>query len=130
MTRVRRIVSNLLRAAWRASGEPTYRRLFGTQFQAGINRLNSALGQLLDVRSQLAEVHRELVDVRASQERLDGHVRSMLASHWDTTAMARRLATIEDTICASPVPESDVQLQGRAEAPDGVPPASVDPATL
>jgi hypothetical protein len=93
LRRIASILTTPLRFIWRVTGKPVYQRLFGVQFQATINRLNSVLGELNDVRAELDEF-------RARQEELDSHVRTVLASHWDTTALTRRLATIEERIAA------------------------------
>ena len=83
---------------WRFTGKPVYQRLFGRYFQAIISRLNSTLGQLNSVRMELDDARREIVECRARQEELERHMRTVTANHWDTTALTRRLAAIEDRI--------------------------------
>src|SRR6266852_5085951 len=80
-----------LRLLWRVTGKPIYRRLFQIYFDAVINRLNSALGELSTLRAEVERVRAEVVECRAQNEELDRHVRTVVASHWDTTALTRRL---------------------------------------
>jgi hypothetical protein len=108
-----KIVTAPLRLIWRVTGKPVYRRLFQMYFEAVINRLNSTLGELADLRAEVEKMRVEIVESRALNEELDRHMRTVVASHWDTTALARRLAAIEDRIFVAD-PSDSAQLQGRS----------------
>ena len=90
-----------LGAIWRAIGRPLYRRLLGRYFDAIIARLNSTLGQLTTIRSELSDVRERLDEVVAFQNTLDQQMRNIAAERWDGTAVGRRLSSIEDRLGAS-----------------------------
>jgi len=96
---------------WRITGKPIHQRLFGRYFQAMISRLNSTLGELSDVRAELEEVRSELLASRAQQQELDLKMRSIVGGHWDATAVARRLAAIEDRIASDQHPTGQPSLE-------------------
>jgi hypothetical protein len=103
------------------TGKPIYRRLFQIYFDAVINRLNSALGELSTLRAEVERVRAEVVECRAQNEELDRHVRTVVASHWDTTAFTRRLAAIEDRLfVADPSHETQVPNPGAGNGADRV----------
>jgi hypothetical protein len=85
-----------VRALWRITGKPIYQRLVRVYFVAIINRLNSTLGELTNARAELVLIRAEISETRARQDELDRHIRNVVATYWDTTALARRLATLED----------------------------------
>jgi hypothetical protein len=93
-----RIVLTPLRLLWRVTGKPIYNLLFRAHFQAIINRLNSVLGEIRDARAELCELRSELIALRSRQDELDRHMRTVIAAYWDTTALSRRLAVIEDKL--------------------------------
>ena len=110
-----------LRLLWRVTGKPIYRRLFQVYFDAVINRLNSTLGELSTLRAELERVRAEVVDCRVQNEELDRHLRTVVASHWDTTALTRRLAAIEDRVfVADPSHEAQVPNPGARNGSDSV----------
>jgi len=82
-----------LKALWRLTFEPIYRRLFRRYFD-GINTRQGRVN---------AEVIAGLAD-------LDRHVRTVIAAGWDDTALSRRMAALEDRLdrAGAPiVPESE-----------------------
>src|SRR5439155_3426502 len=96
------IASFPLRALWRLTAKPIYDRLFRRYFQAMLDRLDSTLGELHDLRSEMSTTRAEVAELRALHTQLDQHTRTILASHWDTAALARRLVMLEDQLVASP----------------------------
>jgi hypothetical protein len=66
-----------------------YRRAFLDRIQAITGRLDTLIGEVMALRSEVREV-------QARQEALERHVQTVIAGGWDTTALARRLAALED----------------------------------
>jgi len=91
-------VAGPLGVVWRAIGKPVYRRLLGRYFEAIITRLNSTLGQLTSMRSEMAEIRRRLDEIVDFQQKLDRQMAAVATTHWDETASNRRLAAIEDRL--------------------------------
>jgi hypothetical protein len=110
------------RALWRITGKPIHRRLFGAYFQATLNRLDSVLGELRDLSAELEELRRQVDESRAGQDELDRHIRTVIATHWDLTALTRRLGAIEDRLAISgPAAAMRQEAQDGANDPaDGV----------
>lgn len=68
-----------------------YQRLFLERIQAIVGRLDTLIGELMALRS---EVH----EVRERQDALDRHVQTVIAGQWELTALANRLAALEDRL--------------------------------
>jgi hypothetical protein len=89
-----------------------YRRAFVERIQAISTRLDTLIGEIGGLRKDIAQVGFEVQGLRSEinelatevrgvtdrQESLERHVETVIAGGWDTTALARRLATIEDQI--------------------------------
>jgi hypothetical protein len=110
----------LLRALWRVTLRPVYDRLFGTYFQISIGQLHELRGEFGLLRSEVrdlqvelhnhisginerqgavnADVVERLADLARRVEALDSHVRDVAAARWDLSALARRMASLEDRI--------------------------------
>jgi len=94
-----------------------YRRAFVDRIQALATRSDTLIGEVRGLRQEIAQLGFELSAMRAEldearsqvdglstevrsvgdrQESLERHVETVIAGGWDTTALARRLATIED----------------------------------
>jgi capsule polysaccharide export protein KpsE/RkpR len=89
-----------------------YRRAFVERIQAVTTRTDTLIGEVGGLRkeiaqlgfkldetsSQVQELSSEIRGVKARQEALERHVETVIAGGWDATALARRLATLEDRI--------------------------------
>jgi hypothetical protein len=114
-------MTGLLNALWRIAFEPLYRRLFGRHFVGMTERLDTLSGSLDSHISGInqrqgavnAEVIERLVELNRRIDELDRHVRTVAAAHWDTVAMARRMAALEDRLGE---PESRDRLDSSAGA--------------
>jgi uncharacterized protein (UPF0335 family) len=89
-----------------------YRRAFVERIQAITMRTDTLIGEVRGLRKEIAqlgfdidamraeirELSQEVHTLRGRQEELEREVETVIAGGWDTTALARRLATIEDRL--------------------------------
>jgi uncharacterized coiled-coil DUF342 family protein len=89
-----------------------YQRAFVERIQAIASRLDTLIGEFRTLRQESAQVRfevqalaqeiralaDEVAQVRDRQTSLERHVETVIASGWDTTALARRLVTLEDRL--------------------------------
>ena len=105
-------MTNPLKTLWAITFKPIYTRLFRRFFDATINRLNTTLGELATLRRELHNhvhgINVRLDELNARVADLDQQVHTVIAARWDETAMARRMAALED----------GAQRNGAATAPE------------
>lgn len=82
-----------------------YHRAFVERIIAIVNRLDTMTVELNRLRGEIEQLRMEVRDVRTNvgvvqEERraFERQVETVIASRWDSTALARRLATLEDRI--------------------------------
>lgn len=86
-----------LRSLWHMTVEPVYRRLFRRYFDAIIRDVWELRQELYNHIAGINERQGAVnTEVLARLEELDRHVRTVVAGGWDTTALARRMAALED----------------------------------
>jgi hypothetical protein len=100
-----------LKALWRLTFEPIYRRLFRRYFEAILREVQANRADLYNhidgINTRQGRVNAEVI---AGLADLDRHVRTVIAAGWDDTALSRRMAALEDRLdrAGAPiVPESE-----------------------
>ncbi|HXB63807.1 MAG TPA: hypothetical protein VNV42_02915 [Solirubrobacteraceae bacterium] len=120
-----RKVLTVLLAPFRAVWRPLQSRLVGRHFTAVISRLDSTLGELHNLKSALESVQCELAEFSAAQDTLSRQVGTVVADRWDLTAVARRLAVLEDRVLAAEESTSSATTGGTDADRDAPEPAVV-----
>jgi len=75
-----------------------YRRAFVERIQALATRMDMVTRELTALRAEVEALRSEVGAVRAAQDSLERQVETVIAGGWDTTAIARRLAAVEDRL--------------------------------
>ncbi len=85
-----------------------YRRAFVERIQAILQRIDAVTyevtllrGEIEALRGDLQNLGSVMQQLQTEQRALERQVETALASGWDSTALARRLATLEDRIPGS-----------------------------
>jgi hypothetical protein len=84
-----------LKVLWRTTFEPVYRRLFQRYYVVTLREVKEMRWELYNHITRQGEVNAEVI---AHLHELDRHVRTVIAAGWDDTALARRMASLEDRI--------------------------------
>lgn len=88
-----------LRALWRITFAPVYRRLFGRYFEAILSEVKAIREELYHdiagINTRQGQVNSEVL---ARLDELDQNVRTVIAAGWDDKALARRMAALEDRL--------------------------------
>lgn len=96
----------ILKWLWDATAEPIYRRLFRQYFQASISRLNTVIGEVTQIRTELHAVSARL-------DYMDERLHTLIAAHWEDVAVELRTARVQAMLEQDGASSAEAQIGDR-----------------